>query len=140
MSVKPFTGLISLINFHHVKLIIICCNSARPELTCRQLLQQHTACDVNSKVKWEKGLCMKEPQENSTREAWILCLILGLVMINFPFIHIFNTKQLVYGIPGLILYFFIGWPLSIGVIWLFVRHLNNDRAHDINTPDDKADS
>ena len=81
---------------------------------------------------------MEEPQEKSTREAWILCLVLGLIMINFPFIHIFNTKQMIFGIPGLILYFYIGWPLSIGVIWLFVRHLGNGRTPTKRTPKDRA--
>jgi hypothetical protein len=64
---------------------------------------------------------MKESQRSSIREAWILCLILGMIMINFPFIHIFNSGQLIFGLPKLILYFFIGWPLSIVVIWYFVR-------------------
>lgn len=81
---------------------------------------------------------MKEHQEKSTREAWILCLVLGLIMINFPFIHIFNTKQLIFGLPGLILYFYIGWPLSIVVIWLFVRLLRNGRAPSKRTPEDSA--
>lgn len=71
---------------------------------------------------------MKESKENPIREAWTLCLILGLVMINFPFIHIFNTAQLIFGIPELILYFFIGWPLSIVVIWLFVRNMESSSA------------
>lgn len=63
---------------------------------------------------------MQEIKENSVREAWILCLILGIIMINFPFVHIFNTEQLIFGIPKLVLYFFIGWPVSIAVIWFFV--------------------
>ena len=62
-------------------------------------------------------------QGNPLREAWILCLILGLIMINFPFIHIFNTGQQIFRIPVLVLYFFIGWPLSIGVIWFFTRNM-----------------
>lgn len=66
---------------------------------------------------------MKETNENSIKEAWVLCLILGMAMINFPFIHIFNTDRLIFGIPQLILYFFIGWPLSIVVIWVFVRSM-----------------
>ncbi len=69
---------------------------------------------------------MKEPRGNSIREAWVLCLILGLIMINFPFIHIFNTDQLIFGIPTLVLYFFIGWPASIAVIWLFVKLMGRE--------------
>ncbi len=69
---------------------------------------------------------MKESQKSSIREAWILCLILGLIMINFPFIHIFNSAQIIFGLPELVLYFFIGWPLSIVVIWYFVHSIEKD--------------
>ena len=74
---------------------------------------------------------MINKQGNPLREAWILCLILGLIMINFPFIHIFNTEQLIFRIPELVLYFFLGWPLSIGVIWFFTRNMEK-------TPEEQA--
>ncbi len=64
---------------------------------------------------------MKDPHGNSTKEAWILCLILGIIMINFPFIHIFSNEDLIFGLPTLVLYFFVGWPASILVIWFFAR-------------------
>ena len=82
---------------------------------------------------------MKEAQGSSIREAWVLCLILGLVMINFPFIHIFNTEQLIFGIPQLVLYFFIGWPVSIGVIWFFVRHIEKKSQSSLAGEGDKSD-
>lgn len=66
---------------------------------------------------------MNNPQGNPTREAWILCLILGIIMINFPFIHIFSNERLILGIPTLVLYFFIGWPASILVTWFFSRKI-----------------
>lgn len=69
---------------------------------------------------------MKKTQGSSTREAWILCLILGIIMLNFPFIQIFNSGEKLFDIPILVLYFFIGWPLSIGVIFLFTRQLEID--------------
>ncbi|MDT8419585.1 MAG: hypothetical protein RQ754_04080 [Desulfuromonadales bacterium] len=69
---------------------------------------------------------MKRYQGSSTREAWVLCLILGIIMLNFPFIQIFNSSQLFLGIPILILYFFVGWPLSILVIYLFTCQLGQD--------------
>lgn len=52
-------------------------------------------------------------------EAWVLCFILGLVMLNFPFLQIFNKSLMFFNIPLLLLYFFIGWPISIFVIYLF---------------------
>lgn len=76
---------------------------------------------------------MKEPQENSLKEAWILCLILGLIMINFPFIHIFNTQEMIFGIPKLALYFFVGWPISIAVIWFFTRYIEKDSQNESNS-------
>ena len=82
---------------------------------------------------------MKESQGNSIREAWVLCLILGLIMINFPFIHIFNTTQLIFGIPKLVLYFFIGWPVSIAVIWFFVRYMEKGSQNSSEITEDKSD-
>jgi len=69
---------------------------------------------------------MKDHQGDSTKEAWILCLILGIILINFPFIHIFNNERTIFGIPPLVLYFYIGWPASIVVTWLFVRQMNKE--------------
>lgn len=80
---------------------------------------------------------MQEHKENSVREAWILCLILGIVMINFPFVHIFNDHQLIFGIPKLVLYFLIGWPVSIAVIWLFVVNTGKEEQSGANTNNDQ---
>ena len=82
---------------------------------------------------------MQESQKNSIREAWILCLILGLIMINFPFVQIFNTEQLIFGIPILVLYFFIGWPASIAVIWFFARYVEKSSQDNSAEMGDKGD-
>lgn len=75
---------------------------------------------------------MKTPDSTSTHEAWVLCLILGVIMINFPFLQIFNTGRSLFGIPILIFYFFIGWPISILVIFLFVNRLEQDEGDEEN--------
>ena len=69
---------------------------------------------------------MKDRHGDSTKEAWILCLILGVIMINFPFIHIFNNDRMLFGVPPLVLYFFVGWPASIFVTWLFIHQMDKD--------------
>lgn len=69
---------------------------------------------------------MKDRQGDSTKEAWVLCLVLGIILINFPFIHIFNNDHMIWGVPPLVLYFFFGWPASIGITWLFIRQLEKD--------------
>lgn len=71
---------------------------------------------------------MKDRQGDPTKEAWVICLLLGVILINFPFIHIFNEQRQIFGIPPLVLYFFIGWPASIGVTWLFVRHMGKESS------------
>lgn len=83
---------------------------------------------------------MSKLQNNSVKEAWILCLILGMIMINFPFIHIFNNERLMFGIPILVLYFFIGWPASILVTWYFVLKIDNAEPDDNDPPEGRSGS
>ena len=72
---------------------------------------------------------MKDHYPIELRDAWILFFILGLVMINFPFIHIFNKETTLFGIPLLILYLLLGWPASIFVIYLFTRTLKTNTGN-----------
>jgi len=69
------------------------------------------------------------------KETWFLFFILGVLMLNYPFIHIFNKEGMFLGIPALLFYFLLGWPLSILVIYLFSRHLGNHKEK----PDRKKD-
>lgn len=82
---------------------------------------------------------MKKQQGSSIREAWILCLILGIIMLNFPFIQIFNSGELILGIPILVLYFFVGWPLSILVIYLFTSQLDSNQSEKNHGTDDQGE-
>lgn len=66
---------------------------------------------------------MKRLLTDHLRDAWVLCFILGVIMLNFPFIHIVNKQSTVFGIPALVLYFLVGWPVSIVVIYFFARSL-----------------
>lgn len=53
------------------------------------------------------------------RESWVIFFVLGNVMLNFPFLKIFNQSTTILGFPILYLYFTVGWAISIGVIYLF---------------------
>lgn len=57
------------------------------------------------------------------KDTWLAFFVLGIIMLNYPFLVIFNKTTPVFGIPLLYLYFLIGWPLSIFVIFLFSRHI-----------------
>jgi len=61
------------------------------------------------------------------RESWIIFFILGNVMINFPFLRIFNQPITLLGFPLLFLYFSLGWAISIGVIYLFTQTIEPDQ-------------
>lgn len=73
---------------------------------------------------------MRRPNPKTTREAWVVFFILGVVMLNYPFVHIFNKITTLFGIPSLILYFLIGWPMSIGVNFLFAKSLKTQSEPD----------
>ena len=66
---------------------------------------------------------MNSQRKLPLKDAWVIWFVLGVVMLNYPFLHIFNKSTLIFGIPLTILYFFIGWPISIFVIYLFAVYL-----------------
>ena len=68
---------------------------------------------------------MKDPKSPQIREAWVLFFVMGMIMINYPFIHIFNKDISIFGIPLLVFYFLVGWPLSILVVATFAHLLKN---------------
>jgi hypothetical protein len=59
------------------------------------------------------------------KEAWVIFFILGIIMMNYPFIHIFHKPRiLLFGMPVLFLYLYVGWFVSIVVIRLFVKAID----------------
>lgn len=60
------------------------------------------------------------------RESWIIFFILGIIMMTFPFLHIFNKPVLFFGVPLLFLYLTVGWIISIIVIYLFMIASRNE--------------
>ena len=79
---------------------------------------------------------MSSPPKNPLhlREAWVICFVLGLVMLNFPFLHIFNKDVQILGIPLIVLYLLIGWPVSIAVVALFSLHLGAESQENRDDP------
>lgn len=60
------------------------------------------------------------------KETWAICFVLGLIMMNYPFISIFNKPTLPFGIPLLYLYLLAGWGFSIFIVFLFSRAASDD--------------
>ena len=64
------------------------------------------------------------------RESWVIFFIMGIIMLNFPFLHIFNKAETLFGFPLLFIYFTVGWAVSIFVIYLFTLAVSqNNAAH-----------
>lgn len=61
-----------------------------------------------------------------TTESWVIFFLLGVIMMNFPFITIFDKEESLGGYPLLFLYLHGGWLVSIIVIVLFVRSISTD--------------
>jgi Zn-dependent protease with chaperone function len=61
------------------------------------------------------------------KDTWAICFVLGLVMLNFPFISIFNrSDSFPFGLPLLYFYLLAGWFISIVIIYLFSRAAARD--------------
>ena len=55
------------------------------------------------------------------KDTWVICFVLGFIMMNYPFISIFNKAARPFGIPLLYLYLLFGWVFSIFIVYLFSR-------------------
>jgi hypothetical protein len=69
----------------------------------------------------------------SLKESWIIFFILGIIMLNYPFLHIFNKPATLLSIPLLFFYFIAGWCISIIVIYLFTRTIKTGNNHQDGT-------
>lgn len=54
-------------------------------------------------------------------DSWVICFVLGFIMMNYPFISIFNKPSRPFDIPLLYLYLLLGWIFSIFIVFLFSR-------------------
>lgn len=66
----------------------------------------------------------------SLKESWIIFFILGIIMLNYPFLHMFNKPTRLLTMPLLFIYIIGGWFISILVIYLFTRSIKPDTPED----------
>lgn len=62
----------------------------------------------------------------SMKESWVIFFILGLIMLNYPFLHIFNKADIFFSFPLLYIYIEGGWAVSILVVYLFTKAIKHD--------------
>lgn len=83
-----------------------------------------------------KRLLNKMSHRLQLPESWMIFFILGIIMMTFPFLHIFNKPTLLFGVPLLFLYLTAGWFISIVVIYLFMI----SSRHEEKSTDEKNES
>lgn len=64
---------------------------------------------------------LKESLKN--QYLWAV-FFLGLFLLNYPVLSIYNIPQKVFGIPVLYLMVFLFWCLLIGITYLVIRKTN----------------
>ncbi|HEY6838677.1 MAG TPA: hypothetical protein VI389_08045 [Geobacteraceae bacterium] len=64
------------------------------------------------------------------KESWVIFFVLGIIMMNYPFLHIFDKPIFIWGVPLLYLYLMVGWLVSIFVIFLFTKAIDSNRDGD----------
>jgi Na+-driven multidrug efflux pump len=72
----------------------------------------------------------------SLKESWVIFFILGLIMLDYPFLGIFNKSTELLGVPLMFIYIFGGWAVSILVIYLFTISTRHDN-HSTDGTDDR---
>lgn len=61
------------------------------------------------------------------KEWWVILFILGVIVLNYPFIVIFNKIMFVFGYPLFFLYIYVGWAISILMIFIFTQLGGRDK-------------
>ena len=59
------------------------------------------------------------------KESWVIFFLIGIIMMDFPFISIFDKPYQLFGVPLLYLYLQVGWLVSILVIFLFTKSIDH---------------
>jgi len=68
----------------------------------------------------QKGLL----QRLRLKESWVIFFLMGIIMMNVPFIGIFNKPVTLFGVPLLYLYLQLGWLVSILFISIFTKSID----------------
>lgn len=73
----------------------------------------------------------------SMKESWVIFFILGLIMLNYPFLHIFNKPDILFGFPLLYIYITGGWGVSILVVYLFTKSIKHENRPESGSDKDR---
>ena len=65
---------------------------------------------------------------NETTARLVLLFVLGVLLINFPVLAIFNRAATLGGLPVLYLYLFGVWVAGIAAVYLLIGKLRHDGA------------
>ncbi|MCD6527317.1 MAG: hypothetical protein J7K75_10040 [Desulfuromonas sp.] len=83
---------------------------------------------------------MSRESTTQQRQIWLIFFFLGIIMLNFPFMQIFNRPETIFCLPLMVLYLLVGWPLSIVVIYIFSRSLESNDDDEAVEPPEQEDN
>ncbi len=61
--------------------------------------------------------------KSKKERLWIVLGILSFILVNYPFLQIFNRDTLLIGIPMLVFYLFGFWILAIVFLYIYMHVL-----------------
>jgi len=61
--------------------------------------------------------------KSKKERLWIVLGILSFILVNYPFLQIFNRDTLLIGIPMLVFYLFGFWILAIVLLYIYMHVL-----------------
>ncbi len=82
---------------------------------------------------------MKKRPVQKPKEIWLLSIAVGMVILNFPFIQVFNTQGFFFGMPTLIVYIFFVWSLLIIALIVFLHILCQSSDQGENNREQRKD-
>ena len=56
-----------------------------------------------------------------TGQRLLALFVIGCLLLNFPVLSLFSTDGMVWGIPVLYVYIFLGWALLIAIMALVIE-------------------
>jgi len=73
---------------------------------------------------------MRKTSSQKPNGIWLLSISAGIILLNFPFIQVFNTRGSFFGIPTLVAYIFLAWSLLLSGLMIFSRILCRKSVQD----------
>ena len=77
--------------------------------------------------------------ERRQAERLVAVALVGLLVVNYPLLDLFNLAVLVFGVPLLYVYLFLAWGLLIGAMAVVLERKGVGETSDRDSPSNSGD-